>query len=100
MTIELKPNRKRRFTSQQKFEILVEWEECKDIQLICDKYGLHHTTIYRWKARFEAGKNHFLGPNNPHFEAKIKLLRDEINKLKEVVVQQAYEITLLKKSMK
>lgn len=101
MAIELLPSKDRppkRYTPEQKIKILKEWEDSFDWKGVAEKYNIHPSSLYNWKKQFDAGKETFLGPKTPKVEKKIKALEQEISKLKEVIVQQASELSLLKKS--
>lgn len=51
-----RPGRRRRYTSDQKLEILEEYERAQVKKDVIDKYGLHASSISNWRKAMRAGK--------------------------------------------
>lgn len=104
MTIELvkKVKKSRRYSPQQKYQIVKMWREgAKDANKIAEEYNIHLTTLYYWAKQIEAGAEHFLNKKRDQkVDRQVKTLNTEIDNLKEVIVTQALELTLLKKEQR
>jgi transposase-like protein len=102
MSVQLiTPNSKptRKFSPQQKLQILKEWEKEGNGIEIAQKYQIHPHTLYRWKKVLEQGAETFLRGTRPRTDPYLRKLEKENQKLKEVLALQAQELMLLKKEM-
>lgn len=93
--------KKRKWTAQEKFDILQEAEN-HGITATIPKYGIYSNTYYGWKEKydhggFEALKEHGDGTSN-----ELKALKAENEKLKELLAEKDLAIKvkdeLLKKT--
>jgi transposase-like protein len=89
----------RRFTPQQKLQILKEWELSGNGVEVARKYQVHPQTLYRWRKALEQGAETFLSGRRGRIHPRIKELEEENRKLKEVLAIQTQELMLLKKRM-
>jgi transposase-like protein len=87
----------RRFSPQQKLQILKEWEREGNGVEIAQKYQLHPHTLYRWKKLLEQGAETFL--RGTRIDPYLRRLEKENQKLKEALALQTQELMLLKKEM-
>lgn len=78
----------KRFTEEQKINILQELAAGMPIKEICRKHGVSDGTIYGWKAK--------LGGMNVSDAHRLKALEEENRKLKRIVADQALDIVVLK----
>jgi len=94
-------NRKRakRFTPQQKLQILKEWELSGNGIEVARKYQIHPHTLYRWRKALEQGAETFLSGKRRRVDPRIRELEEENRKLKEALAIQTQELMLLKKSL-
>ena len=102
MSIQLishKQRKGRRFTPQQKLQILKEWEMSGNGVEIAQRYQLHPMTLYRWRKALQRGAETFLSGKRPRKDTRIKELEEENRKLKEALTCQTQELMLLKKRM-
>ena len=96
------PQRKRetkKFTPQQKLQILKEWEGTGNGIEVAQKYQIHPQTLYRWKKALEQGAQIFLGGKKPRVDPRVRKLERENQNLKEALALQTQELMLLKKEM-
>jgi transposase-like protein len=89
----------RRFSPQQKLQILKEWEREGNGIEVAQKYQIHPHTLYRWKRLLEQGAETFLRGTRPRLHPYLRKLEKENQKLKEVLSLQTQELMLLKKEM-
>jgi transposase-like protein len=102
MSVQLIPNekeRRRKFTPQQKLQILKEWEGTGNGIEVAQKYPIHPQTLYRWKKALEQGAQIFLGGKKPRVDPRVRKLERENQNLKEALALQTQELMLLKKEM-
>jgi transposase-like protein len=102
MSIQLNPTtqrKRRRFTPQQKLQILKEWELSGNGVEVAEKHQIHPITLYRWKKALNKGAQTFLSGKRPKADPRNKELEQENIKLKEVLALQTQELMLLKKRM-
>ena len=90
---------RRRFTSQQKLEILREWERTGNGAGVARQHGLLAAQLYRWKKQLEHGADEYLRSGRPKKDEQLRELERENQRLKETVAAQAHELMLLKKKM-
>lgn len=91
--------RQRRFTSQQKLEILREWERTGNGAEVARSHGIPAARLYSWKKQLEHGADEYLISGRPKKDQERRDLEAENRKLKETVASQATELMLLKKKM-
>ena len=91
--------KEKRFTPQQKLQVLKEWELNGNGVEVAEKYRIHPHTLYRWRKALEQGAETFLSGKRPKVDPRIKELEEENRKLKEVLYIQTQELMLLKKRM-
>lgn len=89
----------RRFTPEQKFEILKDIENQPTMKAGLEKHGLAHNIYYRWKRQLEVGVKASLRNGRATKSEELKRLERENRKLKEIVLNQSLAITELKKEM-
>ena len=102
MSVQLISNHKRkgrRFSPQQKLQVLREWEMSGNGVEVAQKYQIHPQTLYRWRKALEQGAETFLNGKRPRVDPKIRELEEENRKLKEALTIQTQELMLLKKKM-
>jgi transposase-like protein len=102
MSVQLIPSEKekrRKFTPQQKLQVLKEWEANNNGIEVAQKYQIHPQTLYRWKKALEQGAQIFLSGKKPRVDPQIRKLEKENQKLKEALALQTQELMLLKKEM-
>jgi transposase-like protein len=102
MSVQLIPIDKRkgrRFSPQQKLQILKEWEQTGNGVAVAKKHQIHPQTLYRWKKAMDRGAEIFLGSKCPKVDPRIKQLERENQHLKEALTIQTQELMLLKKRM-
>jgi len=80
--------RGRRFKEEQIIAVLKEAQAGLSIHELCRKYGISDATIYNWKAKY--------GGLTVSEARRIKLLEDENRRLKQIVAEQALDISALK----
>jgi len=102
MSVQLIPvnqRKARRFTPQQKLQILKEWELTGNGVEVAQKHQIHPLTLSRWRKALQQGAQMFLSGKRPKKDARIKELEEENRKLKEALACQTQELMLLKKRM-
>ena len=102
MSVQLIPvtqRRRRRFTPQQKLQIIKEWELTGDGVTVAQNHQIHPNTLYRWRKKLEQGAETFLRGKRPRVDPRIRQLEEENRKLKEALTIQTQELMLLKKKM-
>jgi len=102
MSVQMIPNNQRkgrRFSPQQKLQILKEWELSGNGVEIAQRHQLHPMTLYRWRKALQRGAETFLSGKRPRKDTRIKELEAENQKLKEALACQTQELMLLKKRM-
>lgn len=90
---------RRKFTPEQKFEILKDIERCGTIKEGLAKHQVAHSLYRKWKRQLEVGVRATLRNGRPLKPADLKRLEGENRRLKEVVLNQALLISELKKEM-
>jgi transposase-like protein len=96
---QVNKKRRKRFTAQQKLEILREWEATGNGVEVAERHGIHPMTLYRWRRRLEQGAAEFLKGARRRADPRVRELERENAKLKEALALQAQELMLLKKKM-
>jgi len=100
MSVQLIPvnqRKARRFTPEQKLQILKEWELTGNGVEIAQKYQIHPMTLYRWGKALQQGAQSFLSGKRPKKDAHTRELEEEVRKLKEALAYRTQELMLLKK---
>ena len=87
----------RRFTPQQKLQILREWERSGNGAEVAEKYQNHPQALYRWRKALEQGTQAFLSGKKTRVDPRIKRLEKENQTLKEALALQTQELMLLRK---
>ncbi len=90
---------RRKFTAEQKFEILKDIERCRTIQEGLAKHQIVQSLYRKWKRQLEVGVRASLRNSRPLKPADQRRLEAENRRLKEVVLNQALLISELKKEM-
>jgi putative transposase len=90
-----KPRRK--FTPEQKYEIIKDIESRSIIRDGLAKYGITSGLYYKWKRQLKVGINASLRNAKPLKFPDLKRLEEENRKLKEVILSQSLTIANLKK---
>lgn len=100
MSVQLIVNekeRRKKFTPQQKLQVLKEWEGAGNSIEVAQKYQIHPQTLYRWKRALEQGAQIFLSGKKPRVDPRVRKLERENRKLKEALALQTQELMLLKR---
>lgn len=92
---EQKPRRK--FTPEQKYEILKDIENSRTIKEGLEKHHLASLVYHKWRKQLMVGRRASLRNTKPLKSSDLKRLEEENKKLKEIVLNQSFEITSLKK---
>lgn len=80
--------KKKRFKEEQIIKALKRHEAGENAKDLCRELGIHQTTFYNWKRKFSGMEVN---------EAKrLRELEDENRRLKQMVADQALDITMLK----
>lgn len=79
---------KRRFTDEQIFGMIKEYEAGAKATDLCRKHGISDTTFYKYKAKF--------GGMNVSDAKKLKVLEDENGKLKRLLAEAMLDNATLK----
>ncbi len=90
---------RRVFTPEQKFEILKDIERCGTIKEGLEKHQLQYSVFRKWRRQLEVGVRSTLRNSRPLKSADLKHLEVENRRLKEVVLNQAFLISEIKKEM-
>jgi len=90
---------RRRFTSQQKLEILRAWEKSGNGAEVARSHGISAARLYGWKKQLEHGADEYLKTGRPKKDQQVRALEQENRQLMETVASQALELMLLKKKM-
>lgn len=80
--------KKKRFTEEQIVKALKRWQAGETVAVVARDLGVHEQTLYNWKSKY--------GGLEVSELAELKRLRDENNRLKKLVADQALDITMLK----
>lgn len=80
--------KKKRFTEEQIVKALKRWQAGETVTVVARELGVHEQTLYNWKSKY--------GGLEVSELAELKRLRDENNRLKKLVADQALDITMLK----
>ena len=99
---EIKNATRRRFTAEQKIEIVLEGlRGAVPVSEICRREGIHGTQYYKWsKAFLEAGKNGLtLDTKRDASSDEVRSLKEENTDLKRAVAETYLETIRLKKSL-
>lgn len=80
--------KKKRFTEEQIVKALKRWQAGETVAVVARELGVHEQTLYNWKSKY--------GGLEVSELAELKRLRDENNRLKKLVADQALDITMLK----
>ena len=97
--MSIEPGKIRRFSPQQKLQILKEWELSENGVAVAQEHQIHPITLYRWKRSLRRGAETFLGGKRPKTDPRLRKLEQENQRLKEVFALQTQELMLLKKKM-
>lgn len=82
---------KRRFSVEQKLQILHEAEQ-EGLASTLRKYDLSQSLFYQWKHRFDAKGTEGLKPAYRRVDPEVRRLEDENDRLKKIIARQALEI--------
>ena len=99
---EIHRRTRRRFSAEEKVRIVLEGLRGEEsVAELCRREGLAPNLYYRWsKEILEAGKKRLLGDTTREATApEVKGLRDENQRLKQVLAEAVLENRLLKKSV-
>ena len=85
-------------SAKEKLRIVIEGMKAENISALCRQEGISPTDYYRYREKLVEGGLEALRQNGRQKRDNEKeSLKQEIEKLKEVIVSQAGEIELLKK---
>ncbi len=90
---------RRRFTPEQKYEIIKDIESSSVIRQGIEKHSITSGLYYKWKRQLKVGINASLRNTKPVKSPDTKRLEEENKKLKEVILSQSMTIANLKKEM-
>jgi len=99
---EIQRRTRRRFSAEEKIRIILEGLRGEEsIAELCRREGLAPNLYYRWSKEFlEAGKKRLVGDTTREATApEVKTLRDENQRLKQVLAETVLENRWLKKSV-
>jgi transposase len=99
---EIHRRTRRRFSAEEKIRIILEGLRGEEsIAELCRREGLAPNLYYRWSKEFlEAGKKRLLGDTVRAATApEVTALREENNRLKQVLAETVLENRLLKKTV-
>ena len=99
---EVRAQTRRRFSAEDKIRIVLEgFRKEMPVSDLCRREGISSALYYSWLKDFmEAGKARLKGDTlRDATQGEVKGLRQENERLKELVGEQALEIRLLKKSL-
>ena len=92
---------RRSFTSEDKLSLLQESER-EGFMETCRKHNLSPALLNRWKHQFQSKGSEGLKPAYRRLDPEVRALRDENEKLKRIIANQALELEvkteLLKKT--
>ena len=89
---------KRRFTAQEKLQLVVEsFKSDVNVSELCRKADIWPTELNRFKKRALEGALEVLNSRRGKKDREKEALKSKIERLKEVITSQASEIDLLKK---
>jgi putative transposase len=80
--------KKKRFMEDQIVKALKRWQAGEAVAVVARDLGVHEQTLYNWKSKY--------GGLEVSELTELKRLRDENNRLKRLVADQALDITMLK----
>ncbi|SMO89376.1 transposase [Ruegeria faecimaris] len=92
----------KQYSAEEKIRVVLDGLKGEDsIAELCRREGIAQSLYFSWSKEFpEAGKKRLAGDTaRAATSTEVKDLRREARDLKEVVVEQALELRLLKKSM-
>jgi transposase-like protein len=90
---------RKRFTAQQKLQILREWETTGNGVEVAERHEIHPMTLYRWRKRLDQGAAEFLKGARPRVDPRMRELERENQKLRDTVTLLSQELMALKKKM-
>lgn len=90
---------KRRFTPEQKADIVRSIQEAPSIQAGLDKFEITSSLYYKWSRQLQVGIKASLRNSKPLKSHDQKRLEEENRYLKEIVLNQSFELTSLKKRL-
>ncbi len=93
------PKPRRRYTPEQKYEIIKDIESSPTVRDGLEKHGLTRGLFYKWKRQLRVGINASLRNAKPLKPQDLRKLEEENRKLKEVILSQSLTIARLKKEM-
>jgi len=92
--------KKRKFTPQEKLEIVLEgMRGDTSVAEICRRYGIYHSDYYRWREKVMDGAIASLKENGKKKnDPEIKSLKEEKERLEKALLELTIENQLLKKN--
>ena len=93
--------KKRKFTKEEKLQILKEAEE-HGVQLTLRKHGVYNSTYYSWRKRYQIeGEGGISDVATRRLERKrIEQLEDEVGLLKQMLAEREMQIALQSELLK
>lgn len=82
---------RRHFSVEQKMQILRE-AESEGMLSTCRRHDLSQALFYRWKHQFESKGKDGLIPQYKTIDPELRALREENERLKKIVANQALEL--------
>ena len=80
----------RKWTSQQKFTIVLEGVKGKTVAQICSDHSIHQSMYYKWRDDFLSNAYKAFEKQKP--DRKINRLKQENNKLKQIIGDLSLEL--------
>jgi transposase-like protein len=71
----------KRFTPQQKLQIIKEWELSGNGVAVAEKHQIHPMTLYRWKRALQRGAETFLSGKQLKTDPQLRRLQQENQQL-------------------
>jgi transposase-like protein len=88
-------NKKR--TPEEKMQIVLEAMQNDSIAETCRKYGIYESQFYQWKKKL-IGSADKVFRNTKKKDPEKEQLKDEVERLKQTLVEQTCELQILKKN--
>lgn len=90
---------RRRFSPQQKADIVRTIQSLPSIQEGLDKFDITSSLYYKWSRQLQVGINASLRNSKPLKPLEVRHLERENQQLKEIILNLTLELTTVKKSL-
>ncbi|MDD5686984.1 MAG: transposase [Elusimicrobia bacterium] len=100
MTVEVRKDGKRKWSKEQKINIVKEFESGVNVNELSRKYNIHANMIYQWKRRFESMGKEGLGQDGEVISKSMYVSAlKKIEELERALGRKTLETDILKKSL-